>query len=66
MSRSEDGTLVKTDYKNGVFTKSGVNSTTNATKKFNVTFGWGQVLGQCGGSATEAIMIYIYIYIRMI
>ena len=65
VSRSEDGTLVKTDYKNGVFTKSGVNSTTNATKKFNVTFGWGQALGQCGGSTSEAIMIYIYIYIYM-
>ena len=62
VSRSEDGTLVKTDYKNGVFTRSGVNSTTNATKNFNLTFGWGQVLGQCGGSATEAIMIYIYIH----
>ena len=65
VSRSEDGTLVKTDYKNGVFTRSGVNSTTNATKKSNVTFGWGQVLGQCGGSTKEAIMIYIYIYIYM-
>ena len=62
VSRSEDGTLVKTDYKKGVFTRSGVNSTTNATKKFNVTFGWGQVLGQCGGSTKEAIMIYIYIH----
>jgi len=62
VSRSEDGTLVKTDYKNGVFTRSGVNSTTNATKNFNLTFGWGQVLGQCGGSAKEAIMIYIYIH----
>ena len=64
VSRSEDGTLVKTDYKNGVFTRSGVNSTTNATKKSNVTFGWGQVIGQCGGSAKEAIMIYIYIYMN--